>query len=349
MQKKKIILYASIILIFLLFLLFILKYQQKIFKIANPFFLAVPIAYIVKPLADKLERRKIPRVPAILAVYFFFILATAAICIFFVPELAGNTRELMNTLPELMSGYQHMLDGFIKALKASKWSEEVKTVIFNEIQNGFAAIQAFSANLLKKSLGILVDTVKMIFDLTVGMVIAYYFIKDSRLFKEFFLSFLPRRCRNGLTALGKEINVILSGFIQGQLLTALIVGAMETVGLLLVGVKYPLVLGMIGGIANIIPYFGPYIGALPAVAVALMQSPMKLLWAVVVFTVVQQIDNSYISPKIIEGKLGLHPVATIFAVLAGGEFFGILGMLLAVPIVAILRVIVRRAVDAIAG
>jgi Predicted permease len=348
MQKRKIILYIVIILILAFAAFFFYKYQDKISRIATPFLLGVPIAYIVKPLADKLERRKIPKVPAILSVYLFIILAVVAIGIFLIPELTGNIRELMNTLPELMSGYQNILDGFIKALKTSKWSEEFKTVVFNEMQNGITAMQGFFAGLLKKSLAALVDTVKMIFDFSVGMVIGYYFIKDSKHFKELFLSFLPRRYRNGLTSLGKEINVVLAGFIQGQLLTALIVGAMETVGLILVGVKYPLVLGMIGGLANIIPYFGPYIGAIPAVAIALTQSPVKVLWAVVVFIVVQQIDNSYISPKMIEGKLGLHPVATIFAVLVGGEFFGIIGMLIAVPVFAILRIIIRQSVDAIA-
>ncbi|NLB77703.1 MAG: AI-2E family transporter, partial [Clostridiaceae bacterium] len=162
------------------------------------------------------------------------------------------------------------------------------------------------------------------------------------------LLLLPRRWRAGTIDLGKKISRILAGFIQGQLMTALIVGVLETMGLILVGMKYPLVLGMIGGLANIIPYFGPYIGAIPALAIALTISPLKAVWVAAVYIVVQQIDNSFISPKIIEGRLGLHPVATIFAVLVGGEFFGIIGMLLAVPVMAILRVFVNKFVEIIA-
>ncbi len=130
-------------------------------------------------------------------------------------------------------------------------------------------------------------------------------------------------------------------------MTALIVSTMEVIGLFIIKVKYPIILGIVGGIANIIPYFGPIIGAVPAVAVALIQSPVKALWTIIVFTIVQQIDNAFISPKIIEGRLGLHPVTTILAVLAGGEFLGITGMLVAVPIVAILKVIAKRLVEAI--
>jgi len=140
---------------------------------------------------------------------------------------------------------------------------------------------------------------------------------------------------------------ILSCFIQGQLLTALIIGIMETVALAIIGVKYSPILGFIGGISNIIPYFGPFIGAIPSVAVALIDSPVKAFWTVVAFLVIQQIDNAFISPKIIEGRLGLHPITTILAVLAGGEFFGIIGMLVAVPVTAVLKVILKRLIEAI--
>jgi predicted PurR-regulated permease PerM len=122
---------------------------------------------------------------------------------------------------------------------------------------------------------------------------------------------------------------------------------LEAIGLIVIGMKYPLALGMLGGLANIIPYFGPYIGAIPAIAVALTISPMKAVWTALVFIAAQQIDNNFISPRMMEERLGLHPVATIFAVLAGGEFFGVPGMLLAVPAAAILRAIVNKTVDAI--
>lgn len=348
MQKKRLLFYILLIIVISLMILFIYSYRVKLERIVMPFLLAVPIAYIVKPIAVKLQNSKIPCGVAILLIYLFFMLTLAAACIFFFPELINNTRELLNTLPDIMKKYEQMLNSFLYALQASDWSEDIKGMIFQEVQNGIIMVQNSSSGLLKKALDMIFDTVNLIVNLTISMVVAYYFIKDSSHFRSLALSLVPRRWRSGLTDAGIEINGILASFIQGQLLTALIVGVMETAGLMLVQVKYPLVLGMIGGLANIIPYFGPYIGAVPAVAVALVQSPLKVLWAVLVFAVVQQIDNSYISPKIIEGKLGLHPVATIFAVLVGGEFFGILGMLLSVPVMAIIRVILRKLVDSVA-
>lgn len=345
MQKKRVFLYILSALAVALAILFIYSYRAKLGRIVMPFVLAVPVTYIVKPLALKLQNRKIPCNISILLIYIFFILAFAAACLFFFPELAKNARELMETLPDIVKRYEQLLGGILSFIRSSDWSEDVKEMIFREIQNGMAMAQDYSANILKKAMNIVFDTVGLFINLTVAMVVAYYFIKDSAHFRLLALSFLPRRWRSGMTALGIEINGILAGFIQGQLLAALIVGVLETLGLMLVGVRYPLVLGMLGGVANIIPYFGPYIGVIPAMAVALIQSPLKMFWVFLVFMAVQQVDNSFISPKIIEGRLGLHPVATILAVLAGGEFFGVAGMLLAVPVMAILRAVVRRIAD----
>ena len=347
MRYKKLIFYIGVVLVVLTMVLFFYTYRSKVARILSPFFMTVPLVYIVKPIVSKLAMRKIPMGIAILLVYLFFLTSLGAVCIFFIPELANNIRELMDTLPDIMARYGQVFNRLLSAIKSSKWSDDVKSVVFKEIENGTAFVQSTLVGFLESGLNIIVDMVRIIFDLTVAMVIAYYVIKDADKFRDYTLLLLPRRWRSGLVTMGKEINQILAGFVQGQLLTAFIIGVLETIGLMLVRIKYPLALGMVGGLANIIPYFGPYIGAVPALAVALTMSPMKALWTIVVFAVVQQLDNTYISPKMIEGKLGLHPVATIFAVLVGGEFFGILGMLLAVPVMAIMRVLVNKVVEAI--
>ena len=310
--------------------------------------MAIPLVYIVKPVTYRLSTKKFPVSVAVLTVYFFFLAAMVAAGIFFIPELALNIRELMETLPELVGRYENIFNNFIFSINSSKWSDQVKEVILNEIEDGIEAVQDLLVKVLENGLNIIMDIVRIIVDFTIAMVITYYIIKDGDKFRDYILFLLPRGWRAGAIDLGKKISRILAGFIQGQLMTALIVGVLETIGLMLVGMKYPLVLGMIGGLANIIPYFGPYIGAIPAIAIALTISPLKVAWVAGVFILIQQIDNNFISPKMIEGKLSLHPVATILAVLVGGEFFGITGMLLAVPVMAILRVLINKAVEIIA-
>jgi len=348
MKVKKVIFYIAVLLSVTGLIAFLITYREKILRILSPFLLSVPLVYIVKPVSEKLLRKRIPVGVSVALVYLAFIILVAAAGIFFIPELAANMRELMETLPELLAQYEQIFNRLLSYIKTSNWSEQVKAVILREIQNTTGMVHKFLADILENGLEMLLDVARMVVDITIAMVITYYVAKDGQKFREWFLMLFPRSARAGLISTGKEISRILAGFIQGQLITAVIVGILETAAFLFMGIKYPLVLGMIGGIANIIPYFGPYIGAVPAVAIALTISPLKALWVVVALVIIQQIENSFISPKMIEGKVGLHPVATIFAVLAGGEFFGILGMLLAVPVVAIIRVLVNKIVEAVA-
>jgi predicted PurR-regulated permease PerM len=327
--------------------LFFYYFRAKVFKIITPFILAAIISYLLHPMVIKLERKRIKRTFGILLIYLFFSLTVASIILFVLPEVIRNVRELIVTIPEITSRYQVLFNNFISTIQSSDWPPDIKNTIFREIENGLAMFQLIAIDTLRGILVKLVGTITTLFDVVLAMIIAYYLIKDAEFFKESFLSLTPRRWRNGMVGTGREINLILSNFIQGQLLTALIVGTMEMAGLSIVRVKYPLILGVIGGIANIIPYFGPILGAIPAVAIAIIDSPTKALWTVLVFVIIQQIDNAFISPKIIEGKLGLHPVTTILAVLIGGEFAGIFGMLVSVPIAAIIKVIFKRAVEAI--
>jgi len=347
-SKRKILLYIGITVLTALVLLFLYTFREKIGKIITPFLIAVVIAYLLNPAIKSLENRKIPRKVGILIIYLGFAVFTVSMTVFIVPELINNAKELMNTLPDIISRYQNMFNSLISSVQSSRWSGDIKNIIYNEMQNAGEIAETAVTNTIKGSLAALVDVVKMLLDVLLAMVIAYYLIKDAEFFKSSTLALTPRRWRNGIINIGREVNLVLSNFIQGQLLTAFIVGVLEMIGLTIVKVKYPLVLGLIGGVAEIIPYFGPVIGAVPAVAVALLESPVKVVWVVLVFVIVQQLENNLISPKIIQGKLGLHPVTTILAILAGGEFFGIIGMLAAVPAAAILKVLVKRAVDAIA-
>jgi predicted PurR-regulated permease PerM len=294
-----------------------------------------------------LKAKKVSTGASVLLVYLFIFAVLAAAGFYFVPELAANIRELMETLPQLMSSYEGILNSLLSMIYRSNLSEEIKEAVFGQIEGITEQAQGWLVRLLENGLKLAMDMVRIVVDVTLALVISFYVIRDGEKFRDQALLLVPRRWRNGLTDTFREISRILAGFIQGQLMIAFIVGMLEAIGLIVIGMKYPLALGMLGGLANIIPYFGPYIGAIPAIAVALTISPMKAVWTALVFIAAQQIDNNFISPRMMEERLGLHPVATIFAVLAGGEFFGVPGMLLAVPAAAILRAIVNKTVDAI--
>lgn len=342
---KKTVFYIVLVILFIVVIGFIYCNSDKIMKILSPFFIAIVIAYVIYPLVIRLERKGIKRGVAVIAIYAFIALALIFAAVFIMPHILNNAKELFYTLPHITSKYQDIFNSYISKIETSKWPPEIKNLIFSEINHGTDFIQSYASKAMKKSLTAVASSIAILLNVVLSMIIAYYFLKDTEGIKKSTLLIAPKRMRNTLISTGRELNAIVTHFIQGQLLTALIVGTLETLGLYIVNVKYPFILGVIGGVANIIPYFGPLLGAIPAVAVALLQSPAKAVLTVLVFVIVQQIDNAFISPKIIEGKLGLHPVTTIVAVLIGGEFFGIIGMLLGVPVTAMLKVILKRIVD----
>ncbi|WP_265447036.1 AI-2E family transporter [Acetivibrio straminisolvens] len=346
-SARKILTYVILFLLSISIIYFGLAYRDKILKIIFPVLMGAVIAYILRPIVLKLESKNISRTKSIILIYLAFGIVLTTAVVFIVPIFVDNTREFINTIPEITMEYGEFFNDILKTIDSSDWSAEVKNAIYNEINNGVNIAENMLVDTLRKTLVGFFKSVTGISNIILAMIIAYYIMKDAEFFKKGALSLVPRKWRNEIIGACREINDILSCFIQGQLLTALIIGVMETTALVIIGVKYSPILGFIGGLSNIIPYFGPFIGAIPSVAVALIDSPVKALWTVFAFLVIQQIDNAFISPKIIEGRLGLHPVTTILAVLAGGEFFGIIGMLVAVPVTAILKVILKRLVEAI--
>jgi predicted PurR-regulated permease PerM len=344
---RKVVSYIVLFLIGATIILFVTTYRDKLVKILFPIVLAGVLAYIIRPMVLKLEKRNISRTKGILLIYLVSGIVLIVSVIFIVPVLVNNTREFINTFPELTLEYKKYFNNVVKMIDTSNWPLEIKNAVFREINNAAVILETKILNALRNSLFCSINTAARIGDFIIAMIIAYYLIKDAEFFKKNFLSIAPKRWRNNVIATCREINDILSSFIHGQILTAVIIGVMETTALLIIGIKYAPILGIIGGIANIVPYFGPFIGAIPAVAVAFIDSPVKVIWTVVAFVVIQQIDNAFVSPKIIEGRLGLHPVTTILAVLAGEEFFGITGMLVAVPVTAVLKVILKRSIEAI--
>lgn len=344
-RSRRIIILIVISVLGILVAVFLYRYRSKVLRILSPIFISFIITYLVNPLVKKLQRKNISCSLSIILVYSFIILGTGAIIIYIIPELIDSTKDLINTIPEIVSNYQNIFNNMLSNIRQSSWAPDIKNAIFKEINDTAVLIQDFALKSLKSITSRLINSLRIFVDFVLGLVIAFYLIRDSQYFKSVAISMVPKRWRKYALQTGYDVNVIITSFIQGQLLTAMIVGTMEFIGLFLINVRYSMVLGLIGGIVNIIPYVGPVIGAIPAVAIALLDSPIKAIWTVLLFVAVQQIENALISPRIIQSKIGLHPVVTLLTVLAGGEFFGITGMIISVPLVAIIKTIFNRTIE----
>lgn len=320
---------------------FLYLIRVKIARIISPFIIAIFISYMLMPLVKIIEK-KVPRWVAILITYFLLAAIVLTVVVYVAPQITKNIGDLIIALPELTKGYKDRFNRLFAVIQGSGYPEEIKSIVLRQAQNSIAYIQGKIINVLAGVLDAILRLISLTFNFLIGIVISFYMMKDAEKIEKTLLDIFPLKWRNGIIRLFADINYVLTSFIQGQLAVAIIVGTLETIGLVLVGVKYPFILGAIGGIANIVPYFGPFIGSIPAVAVALLQSPVKALWTVTVFAIVQQIDNCIISPKIIGNGLGLHPITVIFSLIVGREFFGIIGMIFAVPIFSIIKIAGNR-------
>lgn len=189
-----------------------------------------------------------------------------------------------------------------------------------------------------------------LFNVLLGFVISFYTLKDQefflRLWKKFLAVLLPDQGREKFSEILGEIHIVISKFFRGQLLDGLIVGVLSSIGLFIIGIDFSIFIGMFAGLANVIPYFGPILGTIPAVIMALLEGSIpKALLSIILLLGIQQVDGAVIAPRVVGDSVGLHPVFVLLAVVIGGRYFGIVGMLLAVPTAAILKLFILKIYD----
>lgn len=326
-------------------LFFIIRYGKELLNALIPLGIGVVIAYILLPVVDALDNLKTSRIVNILISFGISIIVIMLVMLWLIPILIDNIRNLTAIIPSIFEAVSTSFFAFIQKNIPPYWQED----ILMELDRSFFRIQEKIMAGLYDFISSLPNTISFIFDVLVAWILSFYILKDKERIVGNVKYFFPQPCREDMICFIRDIHRVVLRFIQGQVLIAIIISIVETLGLYLIGMPYAPLLGFIGGISNIIPYFGPYIGAVPAVAVALTVSPWKALWAASVFLIVQQVDNIYLSPRIMKGKLGLHPVTTIMAVIIGGKLFGFLGLLFGVPLAAMVKIAVKRLFRTVAG
>ncbi len=183
------------------------------------------------------------------------------------------------------------------------------------------------------------------FNLIISPILAFFILKDLPKIKETVVNLFPEQNRLEFLNIVSKVNKVLSGFLKGQLIIAIFVGTIATIWFAILGLPFSLLLGMLVGLLNIIPYFGPIVGGGLAALVGLFNSPLTALLVIIGMIVISQVDAALISPLVLKKQVDLHPVLIIFAMLIGGSLMGILGFLLAVPVAAVLKVMVYHFIE----
>lgn len=315
----------------------VLMFFKKIFL---PFFIALIVSYLLHPIVNLLHGRGIPRSLAVLLIYILFFGTLTIITINALPMLIKQTKELGENLPNMFKQFELWIDGLdnIRHDPTNPLPDSFQDGIDSTIEDLEYRISLGFQN----SLGIISNTIGILFTIFLVPFVAFYMLKDYKLLEKAIITFVPKKSRKEMIRLARDIDEALGNYIRGQLIVCTIIGTLAYIGYLIIGLPYALLLASIVGITNIIPYLGPFIGATPAVIVGFTVSWKLGLSVLTVNIIIQIIEGNIVSPQIVGRKLHIHPLFIIMALLLGGQIGGIAGLILAVPTFAIIKVIVQH-------
>ena len=315
------------------FVIGVVAWQVRV--VFPPLILAGAIVFLLNPVVTALQRRGIPRAAgaglAYLGVLGLFIVAASLIY----PIAADQADELSGEWPEIQDKAEQWVDDVSRASEGT-FLEFTR----QELEDAFQDDNATFRQQLNQARDIGVRIFHVLLILVLAPIIAFYLLVDAPHIRDVMESLVPDDARPEVDHVAKRLNRAIGGFFRGQLVVAVIVGVMCSVGLFAIGLKFWFLVGMIAGLFNVIPLIGPWVGGVPGLVIALTTgSSLQALGVVAVMVVVQQIDNHFITPQVMQRAVQLHPAAVVLALLAGGSLGGFFGLLLAVPVAAVLKIL----------
>ncbi len=310
-------------------------------RVLTPFFIAFALAYLLDPVTDRLESFKISRTFAVLVLMAGVFSLVTGIGLLIFPLLKLQAEHLVSNLPNYIAIIQEWMYPLLGVVGEP---EKIQGILNRELLKvGELPLKVISSitSILWGSVAGLFSFILLLANLVIIPVVMFYLLRDYDLINKKMLGFVPARSREQVLSLIKEIDGVLAGFVRGQLMVGLIMAGLYSIGLFFCGTPMSLFIGLLAGLASLVPYLGLVFGFVPAAILTFMQTQdWVLVFGVVgVFAVVQGLEGMIITPRIVGEKIGLHPVAIILAVLLGAEFFGLVGVIVSVPVAAALNVL----------
>ncbi|KAB3540982.1 AI-2E family transporter [Alkaliphilus pronyensis] len=329
-------------------------------KILSPFIIGASIAYLLSPGVRWLEkkvfikinfiskRKKLHRLLSILTMYIVLITSITLLAVFIAPQIGNNISDIITSVPEYITATDNLIN---------KWSYEIEafsqidiaTHINQKINEAFDNISQSLEVILNNVALSVISITSGLLNFVLGLILSFYMLMDRESFKQGFVKIL-RVMFSDVTVdkikdFAREVDDLFAKFIVGKSLDSFIIACLCFIGLKIIGIRYALLLSVIIGVTNMIPYFGPFIGAVPAVIITFFDSPLNALWIIIFILALQQFDGLILGPKILGDSVGVSPFWIIFSIVVGGKLFGVIGMFLGVPVIAIIRLVVNRGID----
>lgn len=334
-KNAGIVVWTTLGILLLFSCMFLFVYELR--SVLPPFIYAAALVYLLRPLVDFMEKKGLSRLFALFLTYILLILAVTITLLFVVPKIIDEFNQLAKEFPhyirisqKLISDYQWRLKKFKIPPEANKLITEILSKIKDPLVRSFT-----------KAPETLIDLFGKLFNFILAPIIAFYALKDLPDIKDSFLGLISPKHRDEALDVLRKIDLVLGGFVRGQLTIALIFGILSSIALTIFKVDFAILIGMLAGILNLIPYIGPIFAAIPAIIVILFKSSTIVLIEVLIFFfILNQIINFVIFPLVMKHHIGLHPILLIFSLLAGGMLFGFFGLFLAIPTVAAVKALI---------
>lgn len=307
--------------------------------VLTPLIISFILFYLISPIVDFAEKKGVPRLIAIIGLYILFIGLVVLLLVWLIPILQDQLEDLINALPALFDQVQDFatnlannflttdsqMDGFEQVLD---YFSNIETNFINYLSDGFSGIGS-----------VISSVTNVVLVLFMVPIILFFLLKDGSMFLEGFMLKIPPKNRKDTASILAAIDSQVGDYVKGQMLIAFINGVMMFIGFSVIGLNYSGVLAVAGGILSFIPYLGPTLTFLPAVIIALSASLFMVVKLIIVWVVIQFVEGNLVEPNVMGHRLNVHPVSIIFILLIMGELLGLVGMLIGVPLYAIIRVL----------
>lgn len=324
--------------IYLLRTLNILPIIGTLLGVISPVFIGFIIAWLLNPIVNKFTSYGMKRSLSVVMVFLLFLVLLYLFCLAVIPSLVSQLNDIVKLVPDILENAKDIINKlFVKI------STETNIDMSTVKSNFLLFIETFglniSTNLPTKVLTIVQNLASGIGKVALGLVIGFYLLFNFHNFNKYFISIVPKRFQSDTQRLLGEVGSIVYKFINGTFMDCLVLFVISSIGFSLIGLKAPVFFAFFCAITNVIPYVGPYIGGAPAALVGFTISPLTGLLTLIFMVIIQGLEGNFLQPMIVGKKLDLKPVTIIISLLIFGHYFGIIGMIIATPIVAIIKTV----------
>lgn len=305
----------------------------EISLVLRPFIFALLIVFILKPLLAFLEERGLPRSLALVLTYLFFFAILIVILFFLVPVIVSEVNAFVKAFPSLARAAERAIRGY----QARYQTVRIPPQATKMLDSALSGLQDSTIRFLSNLPGFTVSLLSLILDFVLAPLIAFFILIDRDRIGQAIISLIPKSFKDEGLYLARRLNTAIEGYLRIMLLLAVIVGIFSSIGLSVMGIPYAVLLGFFAGFVQIIPYLGPILAIIPPALIALFTKSTWFAVAVIIYlTVLTQVGSLVLAPVLLRQHVGLHPVWVIFALLLGGALFGFWGVVLAIPVAAVI-------------